>query len=156
MNQFEVKVKYHKEVNGDFKRITEVHLFANARSFSEAETLVKALIFGDNSGESSVESISRRKYEYTLHDGSDNAWYKCQTKLVQEDEDTGKITTIKNTYLVQADSVEGAGSRLKEFVGDDIYGELDIHGITRTPIIDVVEDSVEELSEEVEKETVKA
>lgn len=152
MNQFEAKVKYYKEENGEFNKVTEVFLFANAKSFSETETLIKAVIFGENSGETSIESISRRKYQYTIHDGSNNSWYKCQTKLVQVDPDTEKETVVKNTYLVQAESLEGAGARLKDFIGDDIFGELDIFGIVRTPILDVVEDSIEELGEVLGKE----
>lgn len=145
MNQFEAKVKYFDNVDGDVKKVTGVFLFTNAKSFSDTETLIKATIFKDVQGETSVESIARKKYQYTIHDGSDNSWYKCQTKLEYEDPDSAKQTTVKNTYLVQADDLEAAGARLKEFIGDDILGELDIHGIVRTPIEDVIEDSIEEL-----------
>lgn len=146
MEQFEVKIKCEREVNGHFKKKTESYLLSNCESFTEAETIINAIVFKDIKGPKSVEAISKRKYEYVLHEKTDGDWYKCKTALEIENPDTDKVSVIKNDYLVQAVSVEDASEKLLDFFSEDMV-EVDISGITRTSILKVLEDRVSEMDE---------
>ena len=155
MTQFETKVKYTKEQSDNtFKRVTETYLLANCESFTEAETLMDKVVFANVKGETTVESITKRKYQYVLHDEKAEDWYKCTTTLTTTDPDTDKETAVKNTYLVQASSVDHAHERLEEFMGDSVQDmdDLDISGVTRVKITQVLEHKVTEFEVEEEPE----
>lgn len=143
MQQFEVKVKYPKDMDGTFKTVTESYLLSNCESFTEAETIANTIIFDGVKGETSVESIKRTKYQYILRNKKKEGWYKCQSSLTEVDEDTDRVTSVKNVYLVQADSVDDASKLLKDFIGDALEG-LDVSGIIRVGISGVLEDRVVE------------
>ena len=155
MEQFEIKVKYVKEQrDGTYKRVTESYLLANCETFTEAETLADKVIFNDAKGETLVVSISRRNYQYVLHDEKAEDWYKCTSALTTINPDTDKETVVKNTYLVQADSVEHANERLLEFMGDNLeeMDNLDISGVVRVKIDGVIEDKIADYESEDEEE----
>ena len=155
MLQYEIKVKYPKEVGRSYKKVTEVYLLSNCESFTEAEALANVVIFDKIKGETSVESISKKKYQYILQSKKSGEWFKVTTALTTTDPDNDKITTVKNDYLVHALDVDDASSILQEFIGDSM-GDLDISAISRTKIYDVLEDRVLDIDVNAEEEVVEA
>jgi Domain of unknown function (DUF4494) len=154
MLQFEIKVKYPKEVSGSYKKVTESYLLANCESFTEAEALAGAVIFDKVKGETSVESISKKKYQYIIHNKKSGEWFKCTTALSTTDTDNDKVTTVKNDYLVKALDIDDASAILQEFIGDSM-GDLDISTISRTKIYEVLEDKIVDIDVD-EEEPVEA
>ena len=158
MEQFEIKVKFHKkQADESYKKVSETHLLANCESFTEAELLANKVIFKDAAGEKEINAITKRKYQYVLHDEKAEDWYKCTTALTTTNPDTEKETVVKNNYLVQADTVDHASERLQDFMGNTIedMDDLDISGVTRVNMTSVIEDKVTEHEMEMEMDEEK-
>lgn len=143
MNQFEVKVKYTKELpNATLKRVTENYLLAKCESFTDAEAIATHSILGEIRGETSIEAIKKVAYQEIMH-GIDNEgdWYRCSTTYTSENADTGKDTVIKNVYLVQAVNIDKASEIMKTYMGG-MMSNFEIPSIVKTTILGVVEDKV--------------
>lgn len=143
MNQFEVSVKYTKELpNSTLKRVSEKYLLAKAESFTEAEAVAHASILNEIRGETSVESIKKAAFQEIIYaPNNEGDWFKCSTTYKSVNPDTDKESVIKNTYLVQADNIDGANEVMKKFMGE-MKDEFEIPSISKTTILGVIEDRV--------------
>ncbi len=143
MSQYEVKVKYTKELpNATLKRVSENYLLAKAESFTDAEAIVTHAILADIRGESSIEAIKKVAFQEIMYaDNNEGDWFKCSTTYTSENPDTGKDTTIKNVYLVQARNIDDASDIMKEYMGG-MQDQFEIPSIVKTSILGVVEDRV--------------
>lgn len=143
MNQFEVKVKYTKELpNATLKRVTENYLLAKCESFTDAEAIATHSILGEIRGETSIEAIKKVAYQEIMHaPANEGDWFKCSTTYTSENPDTGKDTVIKNVYLVQARNIDDASDIMKGYMGG-MREQFEIPSIQKTSILGVVEDKV--------------
>lgn len=141
MNQFEVKVKYTKELpNATLKRVTENYLLAKCMSFTDAEAITTHSILSEIRGETSIEAMKIVAYQEIMHSkDTEDIWYKCATTYTVENEDTGKDSVIKNVYLVQAKNLDAASDIMKEYMGG-MKDQFEIPSIVKTNIIAVIED----------------
>jgi len=144
------KVKYTKQLdNGAFKRVSEPYLFA-AMSFTDAETRIYEELGAVIRGEFNVVSIAR----YEVHDifSYDDAdvWYRG--KVTYETFDDDKSKKISQTFLVSANSVAEATSRIKEGL-TGLLVDFEITGVVKTTIIDIFP-YVENLDRELSRESV--
>ena len=137
---FEVKFQYKKtQEDGIQKKVTEPYV-VDAMSFSEAETKIieemKPLI----SGETDVKSITRAPYKEIFFDDREQAdkFYKTKLDFITIDEKTEKEKKATVTYLVQAESLDGAKKNIME-VMDGTMIDYVIQSIAETKIMDVFE-----------------
>lgn len=143
MSQYEVKVKYTKELpNATLKRVSENYLLAKGESFTDAEAITTGAILGEIRGESSIEAIKKVAYQEIMYaPNGEGDWYKCSTTYTFDNPDSGKESKIKNTYLVQAINIDQASDIMKEYMGGQ-YDSFEIPSIVKTTIMDVIEDRV--------------
>ena len=131
---FECKVRYNKEVDGEYKKVTEIYT-VDALSFTESETRIIDEMAKYISGEYSVVDI---KKEIMFND-DDNAsfWYRCKVGFITIDEKTEKEKIQNVTYLVQAESLRQAARLLDEsFKG--MSTDYVITEVKETKVMDVI------------------
>ena len=141
---FEVKFQYEKtNEDGMQKKVTEPYV-VDALSFSEAETkIIKEMSVFVN-GETDVKAITRAPYKEIFFDDREQAdkFYKTKLDFITIDERTEKEKKTTVTYLVQADSLDGAKKNIME-VMDGTMIDYVIQSIAETKIMDVFEHSPE-------------
>lgn len=137
---FEVKFQYEKtNEDGMQKKVTEPYV-VDAMSFSEAETkIIKEMSVFVN-GETDVKAITRAPYKEILFDDREPAdkFYKAKLDFITIDERTEKEKKSTVTYLVQADTLDGAKKNIME-VMDGTMIDYVIQSIAETKIMDVFE-----------------
>ena len=139
-NWFEVKFQYEKiQEDGIQKKITELYT-VDALSFTEAEERITEEMEAFVSGETFIKSISRAPYGEIFFDDRDSAdkYYKAKLDFITIDEKTEKEKKSTVTYLVQADSLDGAKKNIME-VMDGTMIDYVIQSIAETKIMDVFE-----------------
>lgn len=135
------KMKFTKQLdNGAFKRVTEAHLLA-AQSFTDAETRCYQEIGEYVRGEFQVTAIARQEIKdiFGLPENLPNtAWFKCIAAVERIDDEGGKASVHKETYLAQATSAKHAS----QIMEDIIASYMDSHNtrlvsVVETPIVEV-------------------
>ena len=137
---FEVKFQYEKtQEDGMQKKVTE-HYVIDALSFSEAEDGIIKEMRVFVSGETEVKAITRAPYKEIFFDDREQAdkFYKTKLDFITIDERTEKEKKSTVTYLVQADSLDGAKKNIME-VMDGTMIDYVIQSIAETKIMDVFE-----------------
>ena len=137
---FEVKFQYEKtNEDGMQKKVTGPYV-VDALSFSEAETkIIKEMSIFVN-GETDVKAITRAPYKEIFFDERESAdkFYKAKLDFITIDERTEKEKKSTVTYLVQADTLDGAKKNIME-VMDGTMIDYVIQSIAETKIMDVFE-----------------
>lgn len=138
---YTVKVKYTKmiEKNGEevYKQISESFLL-QATSFTEAEAVITEEISSQASGEFLVQAMSLTDVvEIHRTEDGENQWYLCKI-VISEEDDKGKISKIKQNYMIQGESVKGATKILEDVLSDAMF-DFEITNISLSNIIDVLE-----------------
>ena len=139
-NWFEVKFQYEKtQDDGMQKKVTEPYV-VDALSFSEAETKIIEEMKIYISGDTDVKAITRAPYKEIFFDERESAdkFYKAKLDFITIDERTEKEKKSTVTYLVQADTLDGAKKNIME-VMDDTMIDYIIQSIAETKIMDVFE-----------------
>ena len=137
---FEVKFQYEKtQDDGMQKKVTEPYV-VDALSFSEAETKIIEEMKIYVSGDTDVKAITRAPYKEIFFDDRESAdkFYKAKLDFITIDERTEKEKKYTITYLVQADTLDGAKKNIME-VMDGTMIDYIIQSIAETKIMDVFE-----------------
>lgn len=137
-NWFTCKIKLDRnQDDGSLKKVTETYL-VNALSFTEAEARITEYITEAGSEEIVIPNIAKANFSDVFPDEMGEIWYKAKVSFVSIDETAGKEKKINQFMLIQAEDLEKAVESLKEqFKGFTV--PYDIHAITETTILDVVE-----------------
>ena len=137
---FEVKFQYEKtNEDGMQKKVTEPYV-VDALSFSEAEEKITKEMVVFVNGETEVKDITRAPYKEIFFDDLAQAekFYKTKLDFITIDERTEKEKKTTVTYLVQADSLDGAKKNIMD-VMDGTMIDYVIQYIAETKIMDVFE-----------------
>ena len=137
---FDVKFQYENtNEDGMQKKVTEPYV-VEALSFSEAEEKITKEMSVFFSGETEVKAITRAPYKEIFFDDREQAdkFYKSKLDFITIDERTEKEKKTTVTYLVQADSLDGAKKNIME-VMDGTMIDYVIQSIAETKIMDVFE-----------------
>jgi hypothetical protein len=142
---FLVKVKYTKQQeNGTFKRVTEPYLIS-AMTFSDAETRIYEELGDIIRGEFLVLAIATMELHDIFHYEESDVWYTCKILFDGSIDGEGNKKT-RQTFLLTADSVVDATSKLKESLSG-LMVDFEITGVAVSPIVDVF--PYKETSEEI-------
>ncbi|MEK6830219.1 MAG: DUF4494 family protein [Nanoarchaeota archaeon] len=140
---YTVKVKYTKKIEKDgevdYKKISESYLLS-AVSFTDAEATITKEVGDRAEGEFLVHAMSVTEMNDVFRYRDTGFWYLCKT--TSEFEDNGKVTKIKETYMVEAASVSEASSRLEESLKEALY-DYKISSVALSPVMDVIEASLD-------------
>lgn len=132
------KVRYNKQLdNGTFKKVTEQYLFS-AVSFTDAEARIFEEVATQIKGDFTVVSIARQELHDIYFFENQDAWYLCKTAYSEMDSDSEKTSTIKHSFLVNADSIKEATERLKDTLSTTGV-DYEITSVSKTPILEVYE-----------------
>ena len=111
---FECKVKYQKiGEDGRERQVTENFLLDGV-SFTDAETRITAQIQTMVKGGFSISDIKKSRIAEVFPYEAGEWWYKVTINLVTIDEDAGKEKKLRTLYLVQADDIQEALTRIGE------------------------------------------
>ena len=112
---FECKVKYLKvSESGNEQTVTENFLL-DAVSYTDAETrIIRQMQQMVKGGEFSIVEIKKSRIAEVFPFESGEWWFKATINLVTVDEEAGKEKKIRSYYLIMADDINVALSRLEE------------------------------------------
>ena len=147
---FETKIRYEKMMeDGMQKKVTEQYV-VDALSFTEAESSIIDEMSVYISGEMDITDIKHATYgEIFFSDAdADDKWYKAKLQFITIDEKTEKEKKSTVTYLVQANSVNGAIKNIDEVMGCTMIDYI-TSSIQETQIMDVFEHHAPKKKEEV-------
>ena len=133
---FEVKVKYYRVgEDGNEQKVSESFLFdavswteAEARTFEEMKTLT--------SGEFVVEAIKKSRLSEVFPYDCGEWWFKVGIEMVTIDEEAGKEKKAKMNYLIMADDIQEALTRMNESL-QDVLVPFVITSIAVSNIVDI-------------------
>ena len=147
---FETAVRYDRQSdeNGQSK-VNETYV-VEALTFGEAEEVITREIEPFVSAEFAVKNVTPAAYgEIFFSDSNqDDKWYKAKVVFIILDEKTSKEKESAVTYLVQANSFNGAVKNV-DAVMEKGMGDYQIANISETKIMDVFEHQVATKKEEV-------
>ncbi len=111
---FECKVKYTKVTeSGKEQTVTESFLL-DAVSFTDAETRITRQMQEMVKGEFSVNDIKKSRIAEVFPFEDGEWWFKATINLVTIDEEAGKEKKLRTQYLIMADDIQEALTRLDE------------------------------------------
>ncbi len=111
---FECKVKYTKTLeSGREQNVTENYLL-DAVSFTDAEARITRQMREMVKGEFSITDIKKSRIAETFSYENGEWWFRATINLVTIDEEAGKEKKIRSNYLVMADDIQEALTRLDE------------------------------------------
>ncbi|MDX9909798.1 MAG: DUF4494 domain-containing protein [Bacteroidales bacterium] len=111
---FECKVKYTKTLeSGREQNVTENYLL-DAVSFTDAEARITRQMREMVKGEFSITDIKKSRIAETFPYEKGEWWFRATINLVTIDEEAGKEKKIRSNYLVMADDIQEALTRLDE------------------------------------------
>ncbi len=112
---FECKVKYLKVSESGNEQIVTENFLLDAVSYTDAEARIirqmQQLVKG---GEFSIVDIKKSRIAEVFPYEAGEWWFKATINLVTVDEDAGKEKKIRSYYLIMADDINEALSRLEE------------------------------------------
>ena len=140
-NWFECKIRYEKVMeDGLQKKVTELYTI-DALSYAEAENRIIEEMSQYISGEFEVTDIKKAAYKGVFFDEGDNCsdrFYRAKLQFITIDEKTEKEKRTNVTYLVHAESFDGAVRNLKTVMAGTMI-EYVVAAVSETQIIDVFE-----------------
>lgn len=111
---FECKIKYQKMDNDGRERLVTDNFLLDAVSFTDAETRITAIMQTMVRGEFTVTDIRKSKIAEVFPNESGEWWFRTTINLSTFDEEAGKEKKLRTFYLVQADDIQNALTRLEE------------------------------------------
>lgn len=140
---YTVKVKFTKKIEKDgevdYKKVNESYLLS-AVSFTDAEATITKEVGDRAEGEFLVHAMSVTEMNDIFRYGDTGFWYLCKT--TSEFEENGKVTKIKENFMVEAASVADASARLEENLQDALY-DFKISSVSLSPCMDVIEENLD-------------
>jgi hypothetical protein len=141
---YTVKVKYTKKIekNGqeDYKQVNESFLLP-AVSFTDAEARITKEIGKSAQGEFLPSAMSVTDITDIFRNTDGGQWYQCKITISHED-DNGKVSKTKQSYMVESTSVQDATSKLEEELKDAMF-DYEVTSTTLTSIMDVFYDDLD-------------
>ena len=120
METYEVKISYSAIAdNGKSKTVKETY-FIEAQIFGEAEEIMHKYAEQNISADITIQAMAKRKIASIFEYEEGEWWNTVSVKYVILDEETGKEKSVTDIYLVNADTIEGAVTRVSEQLGDAI------------------------------------
>lgn len=136
MRLFECGIRYEKTLeNGMQKKVTELYI-VDAISFTEAESRIIGEMSAFISGEFAVVSEKITNYSELVETVGGDKWYKAKVNFMTLDEKTGKEKKQAFYYLIQANDIDHARSRLTEFMHGSL-ADWECEALQETKIMDV-------------------
>ena len=134
-NWFEVSVSCKQmQEDGTTKKVTEV-VVVDAMTFAEAEKRAMKELSSKVKGVE-IKNINPAAYKSVFFDDKDGEkWFKAKLSFITLDEATGKEKRSNTTYLVQADTFNGALANIEETM--DGSNDYVTANICETKIVDV-------------------
>ena len=133
---FECRVKYLKiDDDGRERKVSENFLF-DAVTYTDAETRVVEQLRQMIRGEFAVEKIAKSNIIEVFPHENGEWWYKVKISITTIDENAGKEKKINNYFLVAANDMDQALSRIKEGLSY-ILVPYSIISIAQSAIVDV-------------------
>jgi len=141
---YTVKVKYTKKIekNGeeDYKQVNESFLLP-AVSFTDAEARITKEIAKEAQGEFLPSSMSITEVTDIFRSDAGGQWYQCKISISEED-DNGKISKTKQSYMIEASSLQEANTRLDSEL-ENVMFSYEPTSTTLTSIMDVFYDDLD-------------
>jgi hypothetical protein len=134
---FECKVKYVKVAeSGKEESVTEAFLF-DAVSYTDAEARVtKEMLSIVKGGVFSIQEIKKTKFAEIFPFEAGEWWFKMTANLVTVDEEAGKEKKLRSYYLIMADEIKEALTRLDESL-DYLIIPFVVSAVSVSKIVDV-------------------
>ncbi|PIF05695.1 MAG: phage tail protein [Draconibacterium sp.] len=134
---FESKVKYVKvSESGNEQLITENFLL-DAVSYTDAETrIISKMQQMVKNGEFTIVDIKKSRIAEVFPYQSGEWWFKATINLVTVDEEAGREKKVRNYYLIMADDIQEALTRLDESLSFFVVPYL-VTSIAVSTIVDV-------------------
>ena len=117
------------------KKVTELYI-VDAISFTEAESRIIGEMSAFISGEFAVVSEKITNYSELVETVGGDKWYKAKVNFMTLDEKTGKEKKQAFYYLIQANDIDHARSRLTEFMHGSL-ADWECEALQETKIMDV-------------------
>ena len=137
-NWFEVKVKYNKTgEDGKEQKMSEVYLF-DSLSFteSEARTFEQMKEIVPEGSEIIVDAIKKSRIIEIFPYDVGEYWFRIVVEMVVLNEGAKKKTTSKETYLIIADDIEQALTRINKSLDSSVVPYV-INSVSISNIMDV-------------------
>lgn len=111
---FECKVKYVKVTESGKEQTVTENFLLDAVSFTDAETRITRQMREMVKGEFSVNDIRKSKIAEVFPYERGEWWFKATINLVTIDEEAGRERKLRTQYLIMADDIKEALTRLDE------------------------------------------
>ena len=138
---FECKIRYEKVMeDGLQKKVTELYV-VDALTYAEAEARIIKEMSGYISGQFTVEDIKKAAYKEVFFDDGDDCsdrYYRAKLQFITIDEKTEKEKRSNVTYLVNAQSFDGAVKNLNEVMSGTMVDYV-VAAVSETQVLDVFE-----------------
>jgi len=132
---YTVKVKYMKKgENGEESKKANEAFLLPAVSFTDAEARINKEIGQTADGEFLVHAMSLTEVQDIFRNTEGGQWYNCKITITYEDD--GKVTKVKQNYMVEAMSVQSATERVDGELKDAMF-EYETTATSFSPIVDV-------------------
>lgn len=111
---FECKVKYVKVTESGKEQTVTENFLLDAVSFTDAETRITRQMQEMVKGEFTITDIRKSRIAEVFPYENGEWWFKATINLVTIDEDAGKEKKLRTQYLIMADDIQEALTRLDE------------------------------------------
>ncbi len=112
---FECKVKYNKVLESGREQIVTENFLLDAVSFTDAEArMIQQMQQMVRGGEFAVTDIKKSRIAEVFPYENGEWWFKATINLVTVDEEAGKEKKMRTYYLIMADDIKEALTRLDE------------------------------------------
>ena len=136
MKLFECGIRYEKTAeNGMRKKVTELYI-VDALSFTEAESRITGEMTPFISGGFEVVSEKITRYSVVVETVGGDKWYKAKVNYITIDEKSGAEKKQAFFYLIQANDIDAARSRLDEYMHGSM-ADWECEALQETKIMDV-------------------
>ena len=134
---FESKVKYMKVSESGSESMVTENFLLDAVSYTDAETrIIRQMQQMVRGGEFQIVDIKKSRIAEVFPFENGEWWFKAAINLVTIDEDAGKEKKIKTNYLIMADDIKEALTRLDESL-EYLVIPFVVTSLAVSPIVDV-------------------
>ena len=134
---FESKVKYMKVSESGSESMVTENFLLDAVSYTDAETrIIRQMQQIVRGGEFQIVDIKKSRIAEVFPFENGEWWFKAAINLVTIDEEAGKEKKIKTNYLIMADDIKEALTRLDESL-EYLVIPFVVTSLAVSPIVDV-------------------
>lgn len=134
---FETKVKYMKVSESGSESMVTENFLLDAVSYTDAETrIIRQMQQMVKGGEFTIVDIKKSRIAEVFPYENGEWWFKATINLVTIDEEAGKEKKIRAYYLIMADDIKEALTRLDESL-EYLVIPFVVTSLAVSPIVDV-------------------